>query len=93
MVRTQIQIPDKLYGELKRICSERELSLAEIARRGLEYMVKVCPPVGDAGTPKWELPLPINLGGSPLVPEEYWRELANESLAVSEKKSSYRGKK
>ncbi len=93
MVRTQIQIPDKLYGELKRICSERELSLAEIARRGLEYMVKVCPPVGDAGTPKWELPVPLNLGGSPLVPEKDWRELANEGSSLAERKSPYRGKK
>ena len=31
MVRTQIQLPDYLYKEVKRIAEERELSLAELA--------------------------------------------------------------
>lgn len=86
MVRTQIQIPDYLYKEVKRIAVERELSLAELARRGLEYVVSVSLPVRESRKGKWELPASINLGGTPLVPEREWRVLANESAIIPVKK-------
>lgn len=82
MVRTQIQLPDYLYKEVKRIAEERELSLAELARRGLEYVVSVSLPVRDGRKGKWKIPEPINLGGAPLVPEADWRDLANEAAVM-----------
>ena len=47
MVKTQVQIPDTLYQRAKQIAREREISLAEVMRRGLEYMSRTHPPVGD----------------------------------------------
>ncbi len=44
MVKTQVQLPDELYKEAKRIAREREMSLAEVMRRGIEYMARVYPP-------------------------------------------------
>lgn len=55
MKRTQIQLPDELYQRAKRFAVERETSLAEITRRGLELLLDRYPPVG-AGRPVWNLP-------------------------------------
>jgi hypothetical protein len=45
MVKTQVQIPDDLYKRAKEIAKEREMSLAEVMRRGLEYMSRTHPPL------------------------------------------------
>ena len=74
MIKTQVQIPNELYKEAKRIARERELSLAEVMRRGLEYMARVYPPLHS--TEKWSPPKPRHLG-SFLAPPDEWRELAN----------------
>ena len=44
MIKTQVQLPDELYRKAKQIAREREWSLAEVMRRGLEHMVRACPP-------------------------------------------------
>ncbi len=41
MIKTQVQIPDELYRKAKQVAKERELSLAEVMRRGLEYITQV----------------------------------------------------
>ncbi len=41
MVRTQIQLPDDVYQQAKEICKSREISFAELARRGVEYILSV----------------------------------------------------
>ncbi|HCE44624.1 MAG TPA: antitoxin [Lentisphaeria bacterium] len=87
MVRTQIQLPEHLYREVKKIASERELSLAELTRRGLEYVVSVYLPKEGSKTEKWMLPESIDLGGAPLVSESDWRELANESMPAHVKRT------
>jgi hypothetical protein len=53
MKKTHVQIPDELYRKVKQIAKEREWSLAEVMRRGLEYMTMACPPVlsPDASLP------------------------------------------
>jgi len=59
MVRTQVQIPDALYAQVKALAAVREVSLAELVRNGLEYIVRV----SAKPTPKskeWKLPEPIN---------------------------------
>ena len=41
MKRTQIQLPDHLHADALTTCKEQEVPLAELARRGIEYMVSV----------------------------------------------------
>jgi hypothetical protein len=55
MIRTQIQLPDELYQRAKSFAAKRELSLAEITRRGLELFLDRFPecPVPKKG---WKLP-------------------------------------
>ncbi|WP_376690271.1 antitoxin [Wenzhouxiangella sp. EGI_FJ10409] len=74
MVRTQIQLPDELYREAKRIAAEQEISLAEVLRRGLEHMQRIYPP--GRGDGPWQPPAPDALGEFQ-APEDSWRELGN----------------
>jgi predicted DNA-binding protein len=39
MIRTQVRLPDELYQRAKIFAAEREVSLAEITRRGLELFL------------------------------------------------------
>lgn len=75
MTKTQIQLPDNLYREVKRIANEQEWSLAEVLRRGAEHMVNVYPPRHP--TTQWQLPKGRNLGRIKISHED-WREIANE---------------
>jgi hypothetical protein len=77
MTRTQIQLPDGLYARAKHVAERREMSLAELVRRGLEHMVRV---YGAAEEParEWRLPDPMSLGDF-LAPADDWRELASAS--------------
>lgn len=55
MIKMQIQIPDELYHTAKAIAEQREWSLAEVVRRGLEHMAVAYPvrPIKK----DWELPV------------------------------------
>ena len=75
MVRTQIQLPTALYEEAKRVAREREISLAEVVRRGVEYITQVYPPV--ASTKPWSPPAASDLGTFK-APEEDWRLIVND---------------
>ena len=76
MIRTQVQLPDSLYRDAKRIAQEQDMTLAEVVRRGLEHMVRIYPG-RDAPTDSWQPPTPRRLGPFQ-APEGDWRELANE---------------
>ena len=76
MIRTQIQLPNALYKEAKRVAGEREISFAEVVRRGIDYITRVYPPTNDAKVP-WSLPRPRHLGDF-LAPVEDWRLMAEE---------------
>ena len=41
MTRTQIQLPDDVYDRARKVCKSREISLTELVRRGLEYILSV----------------------------------------------------
>ena len=41
MTRTQIQIPDVLYGRTKRFAESREISMAEVCRNALELFISI----------------------------------------------------
>ena len=72
MVRTQIQLPDEVYARAKRFCKAREISLAELARRGVEMVLDVYPAVAESPTP-WRVPT-VDAGGV-TVPLESVREV------------------
>lgn len=75
MIKTQVQLPDELYRVAKEFAKGREMSLAELVRRGLEAILLQYP-----GKPEknWQLPGPFDLGlkGDPFERPE-WREEAN----------------
>jgi hypothetical protein len=69
MVKTQVQIPDHLYKEAKRISDEYEMSFAEVVRRGLEKIAVVYPP--RKGVERaWSPPKPRALGFRGLTDEQ-----------------------
>lgn len=76
--RTQIQLPDALYEEVKRVAREREMSLAEVVRLGLEYITRAYPAVGSERS--WTPPPASNLGAFKASPED-WRLLVNQPAA------------
>lgn len=75
MIKTQVQIPDELYRAAKRVAKERELSFAEVMRRGLEYIVTVYPTLDEA---PWELPLVHEGGGAEISLERIQKTLDEE---------------
>jgi hypothetical protein len=92
MIRTQVQIPDGLYGAAKQLSDRMEISLTELVRRGLEYMVSVAPATASDRT-AWTLPPAHNLGGTDPFAAPDWRErIHTEHLKVAEPGASY-GKK
>ncbi len=54
MIKTQVQIPDELYRKAKELAKAKEWSLAEVFRRGLEYMTSVNQ--ADVVERDWDLP-------------------------------------
>lgn len=69
MIRTQIQLPDRLHRRLKNIAKNRESSLAELIRQGMEDFADTCldEPVEDRG---WQLPVLRPSGGYRKDPAE-----------------------
>ncbi len=61
MTRTQIQLPDEVYARAKQLCQVREISLAELARRGIEHILSVYSSAAVSAD-EWHLPKPRDLG-------------------------------
>lgn len=61
MTRTQIQLPDELYQRAKAFAAQRELSLAEVTRRGLELFLDRFPSTEPTRS-AWQLPR-VDAGG------------------------------
>ncbi len=73
MTRPQIQLPDELYQRAKAFAAQRELSLAEVTRRGLElYLDRF--PGGEPTRGAWQLP--CGDAGGIKVPLENLRDIA-----------------
>lgn len=79
MIKTQIQMPDYLYREAKRIAEQYEMSMAEVVRRGLERVIPIYPDrAGVQG--EWTLPiLDLGLRVDPFVDPD-WREKTSADL-------------
>ena len=89
MIRTQIQLPDDVYARAKKLCESREISLAELARRGIEYILGVY--AAQPGDPdEWQPPKPRCLGWKALTDAEIKAQAqatpAEISLARSRRK-------
>jgi hypothetical protein len=89
MTRTQIQLPDDLLEKARKVCAAREISFAELARRGIEYILSVYSPEAT-GKGAWEPPKPRRLGWQGLSDAEI-KEQAQ--LSVDELSRAGRRKK
>lgn len=87
MTRTQIQLPDDTFARAKKLCEAREISLAELARRGIEYILSVYTPETDANR-EWQQPKPRKLGWKGLSDAELKLEaqLTNTELALTRRR-------
>ncbi|CAN5192520.1 antitoxin [soil metagenome] len=79
MTRTQIQLPDQLYQRAKAFAAERELSLAEVTRRGLEMFLDRHP---ESPPPGGQWSLPRVDGGGIKVPLAKLAEIASSDEAA-----------
>lgn len=73
MKRLQIQLPDKVYDRARKLCESREISLAEMARRGIEYILSVYNAASEDGH-SWQPPKPRRLGWTGLSDAEIKQE-------------------
>jgi hypothetical protein len=78
MKRTQVQIPDPLYEDIRRIAERRDWSVSEVFRRAVEAYVAEIPEVGGGGS--WGFPQPREMG-EPTVAPGRWRELLADDEA------------
>lgn len=82
MTRTQIQLPNDVYERARKVCKSREISLAELARRGLEYILSVyANPPGESG--EWQPPKPRRLGWKGLSDAEIKEQAQLTATEVS----------
>jgi hypothetical protein len=88
MIRTQIQLPDEVYARAKRVCEAREIPLAELARRGIEYILSVYATDSDIDR-EWHPPTPRKLGWKGLsdaeIKAEAQRTYLDETLSRKRK--------
>lgn len=92
MKRTQVQLPDNLFELAHKVAQEREMSLAELVRRGLEYMVTVSPDPAKPST-SWTLPKPHDLQSRDPFADPSWRANLYLERRVAEPKPAYRARK
>lgn len=76
MTKTQIQLPDELFAELREFAARREWSLAETFRRGAELLLETYPTKAPRASKPWEPPSSRRVGWRGLTPEQL-RELAH----------------
>jgi len=69
MVKTQIQLPNDLYRELKRLADAKEWSLAETLRRAAEQFLARHP--ASPVTSEWKPPVSSKVG---------WRGLSHRQV-------------
>ncbi len=71
MTKTQIQVPEELFEELRAFARQREWSLAETFRRGAELLLQVYPEVPAKPAAAWTPPSSSRVG---------WKGLSAEQL-------------
>ncbi len=68
MTKTQIQVPEELFAEIKDFSRRREWSLAETFRRGAELLLQVYPEDSSATDTEWKPPVSGAVGWKGLSP-------------------------
>jgi hypothetical protein len=71
MTKTQIQVPEELFREVRAFSKKREWSLAETFRRGAELLLQVYPDTTAATDAVWTPPTSSRVG---------WKGLSAEQL-------------
>lgn len=70
MIRSQIRLPNEVFAKAIKFCEAREISLSELTRRGIDYVLSVyAQEHGNAD--EWQPPKPRNLG---------WRGLSHVEI-------------
>lgn len=69
MTKTQIQVPEELYREIKSFAQSREWSLAETFRRGAELLLEVYNDHPQPPHTAWTPPVSASVGWQGLSPE------------------------
>ena len=70
MTKTQIQVPEELYREIKSFAQAREWSLAETFRRGAELLLEVYDDDPLPPAAAWSPPVSTTVGWQGLSPEQ-----------------------
>lgn len=67
MIKTQIELPEALFGRLRNIAKARDISVAELIRRGMEIYAMSCAEAAPTPTP-WAMPVLRGSGGHLIDP-------------------------
>lgn len=70
MTKTQIQVPEELFGEIKALAHRREWSLAETFRRGAELLLETYPQSAPPVSQSWQPPTSGKVGWKGLNAKE-----------------------
>jgi hypothetical protein len=70
MTKTQIQVPEELFQEIKSFAKAREWSLAETFRRGAELLLEVYDADPSPPAAPWSPPTSASVGWRGLDPEQ-----------------------
>ena len=75
MTKTQIQVPEDLFAEIKQFAQRREWSLAETFRRGAELLLETYGEDAPPASRPWQPPTSRRVGWKGLTAEQL-RDLA-----------------
>jgi hypothetical protein len=70
MTKTQIQVPEELFREVRAFAKRREWSLAETFRRGAELLLQVYPETDTPSDTAWTPPSSSRVGWKGLTAEQ-----------------------
>lgn len=70
MIKTQIQVPEELFQEIRTFAKQREWSLAETFRRGAELLLQVYPEPPEPEATAWTPPTSSKVGWKGLTPAQ-----------------------
>ena len=62
MTKTQIQVPEELFQEIRTFAKQREWSLAETFRRGAELLLQMYPEKAAPSSAAWVPPTSSRVG-------------------------------
>lgn len=80
MTKTQIQVPEELFAEVKKFARRREWSLAETFRRGAELLLETYADDAQPASQAWQPPTSLRVGWKGLTATQL-RDLALDDQA------------